>query len=55
MALIDIGPDLDRTLLVFHDLHCEPKRRVEGDVAMHEPGAGIIGLEGYDDVAAVGQ
>lgn len=55
MTLIDIGTDIDGALLVFHDLRRESERGVEGDVAVHEPGAGVVGLEGDNHVAAVGQ
>ena len=55
MSLIDIGPDLDCALLVFHDLHREPERGVEGDVAMHEPGTGVVRFKCYDHIAAVWQ
>lgn len=41
-------------MLALHDLQTQSLRDVEGNVAVNEPGARVVGFEGYDDVASLG-
>lgn len=42
-------------VLALEDLQGQPRRGVPGDVAVQEPGAGVVGFEGDDDEAAGGE
>lgn len=51
---LPLGPDLIGVGLALQELQAEPLGDVKGDVAVQEPGAGIVGLEGDDHVAGPG-
>lgn len=42
-------------VFILDDLRRQARRRVERDVAVHDPDARVVGLEGDDEVAFVGQ
>ena len=48
-----IRPRLICQGLVFEDLQTQTGRNVKGDMAMYEPGPGIVGFEGNDDVSVL--
>ena len=51
MGLVHVRPDLRRGLLSLQDLQGQSERGVKGDVAVHEPIARVVGLEGDHDVS----
>jgi len=50
-----LGPYRRGVGLALEDLQCQTSRGVLGDVAVHEPRAWVVGLEGDDDEAVGGQ
>ena len=50
-----LGPNHVGALPALEDLHGQAEGRVERDVAVHQPGARVVGLEGDDDEAVVGE
>ena len=49
-----LRPDLVGVGPTFQDLYAQSPGDVEGDVAVQEPRARVVGLEGDDDVAVAG-
>ena len=45
---VDVG-------FALQDLQAQSRRRVPGDMAVQEPGARIVGSEGEDEIAVLGQ
>ena len=45
---VDVG-------FALQDLQRQPRRGVPGDVAVQEPGARVVGFEGEDEIAVLGQ
>lgn len=41
--------------LALEELHAEARGYVEGNVAVHEPGAWVVGFESQDEVASSGE
>ena len=41
--------------LSFEDLDGQTSRCMPGNVAMHQPGARVVGAEGNDEISASGQ
>ncbi len=55
MTLLPARPDLRRSFLTFQDLQRQSEGGVIRDVAMCQPGAGVVGLEGDHDVPVGGE
>jgi hypothetical protein len=47
----EIAQVVQQFVLALEELHTEARRYVEGDMAVHQPRAGIVGLERQNDVA----
>ena len=54
-SIVVSRPYSGRVRLALHNLQAQPLRDVEGDVAVHQPRSGVVGPEGYNNVARTGQ
>jgi len=55
MAISDPWPDRLGIRLSFHNLHSQTGGRVESDMTVDEPGAGVVRLEGDDNITVGGE